>query len=364
MYRENRTNNKRKIIAIDFFCGCGGVTHGMRKAGVDVIAGFDNDPNVKYAYDENNKGSIFYELDINEIKINLQVIKNLLKDRIKDILIFSACAPCQPFSLHNRRYKDDSRKVLMLKFIDLVEALPKKNQPEVIFFENVGSMRRRGNEVLQKALNRLKELDYLILYPRIINSADFGIPQNRRRLIFIAVQKKHLKNEEYFSWDYFESKYSEKTITVRKAIGKLPPIPHGYRLNKKDPLHITRKLFPINLERIKQITIDGGGREMWDEKYNLECYRNHKGHKDVYGRMHWNKPAPTLTCKCISLSNGRFGHPEQNRAISLREAAILQTLDDYKFKEPISLDKVAKQIGNAVPPKLAMKFTQFILEFV
>ena len=189
MYRKNRKNSERKIIAIDFFCGCGGVTHGMKKAGVDVIAGFDNDPNVKYAYEENNKGSVFYELNINEIKTNEQFIKNLLKDRIKDILMFSACAPCQPFSLHNRRYKDDPRKVLMLKFIDLVEVLPKKNQPEVIFFENVASMRKRGNEVLQKALNRLKKLDYLILYPRIINSADFGIPQNRRRLIFIAVQK-------------------------------------------------------------------------------------------------------------------------------------------------------------------------------
>jgi len=364
MYRKNRKNSERKIIAIDFFCGCGGVTHGMKRAGVDVIAGFDNDPNVKHAYEENNKGSVFYELNINERKTNEQVIKNLLKNRIKDILIFSACAPCQPFSLHNRKYKDDPRKVLMLKFIDLVEVLPKKIQPGVIFFENVGSMKKRGDEVLQKALNRLKNLDYLILYPRIINSADFGIPQNRRRLIFIAVQKNYLKNDKYFNWDYFYNKYSEKTITVRKAIGKLPPIPHGYRLNKKDPLHITRKLSPKNLERIKQITIDGGGREMWDEKYNLECYRNHSGHKDVYGRMHWNKPAPTLTCKCISLSNGRFGHPEQNRAISLREAAILQTLDDYKFKEPIFLDRVAKQIGNAVPPRLAMKFTKFILELV
>ena len=364
MYRKNRKNSERKIIAIDFFCGCGGVTHDMKRARVDVIAGFDNDPNVKHAYEENNKGSVFYELNINERKTNEQVIKNLLKNRIKDILIFSACAPCQPFSLHNRKYKDDPRKVLMLKFIDLVEVLPKKIQPGVIFFENVGSMKKRGDEVLQKALNRLKNMDYLILYPRIINSADFGIPQNRRRLIFIAVQKNYLKNDKYFNWDYFYNKYSEKTITVRKAIGKLPPIPHGYRLNKKDPLHITRKLSPKNLERIKQITIDGGGREMWDEKYNLECYRNHSGHKDVYGRMHWNKPAPTLTCKCISLSNGRFGHPEQNRAISLREAAILQTLDDYKFKEPIFLDRVAKQIGNAVPPRLAMKFTKFILELV
>ena len=134
MYRENRKNSKRKIIAIDFFCGCGGVTHGMRRAGVDVIAGFDNDPNVKYAYEENNKGSAFYELNINECKANKQVIKNLLKDSIKDMLIFSACAPCQPFSLHNRKYEDDARKVLILKFIDLVEVLPKKKSTGGYFF--------------------------------------------------------------------------------------------------------------------------------------------------------------------------------------------------------------------------------------
>jgi DNA (cytosine-5)-methyltransferase 1 len=103
---------------------------------------------------------------------------------------------------------------------------------------------------------------------------------------------------------------------------------------------------------------------MWDKKYLLSCYLNHDGHKDVYSRMYWDKPAPTLTCKCTSISNGRFGHPEQDRAISLREAAILQTLDDYKFKKPINFVEISRQIGNAVPPKFAEKIAQFILELV
>lgn len=363
MRRKNKTGNKRKVIAIDFFCGCGGVTHGMRKAGVDVIAGFDNDSEVKYAYEENNKGSIFYELDINNHEANLRIVNGILKDRRRaDILIFSACAPCQPFSLHNRIHKWDRRKSLMIKFIDVIEALTPKNRPNAIFFENVGTMKKRGRKVLRKVLNFLKALNYEVLPPRVINAANFGVPQNRKRLIFIAIEKNCIKNNENFKWDYFENHYGEKVITVREAIAGLPPIPHGYKVNKEDPLHITRKLATINLERIRQITLPGGGREMWDKKYILKCYLEHNGHKDVYGRMYWNKPAPTLTCKCISLSNGRFGHPEQDRAISLKEAAILQTLDDYRFKEPLSLDKIAKQIGNAVPPKLAMKFAQFILE--
>lgn len=364
MSGENIAGNRKKVIALDFFCGCGGVTRGLRRAGIEVIAGFDIDHEVRYAYEENNKGSTFFGIDISKTAENVKAINGLLESRKREVLIFSACAPCQPFSLHNRSHKWDYRKSLMVKFIKVINKLQTKNRPDVILFENVGTMKKRGDRVLNIVLNQLDNMDFLILGPRIVNVADFGVPQNRKRLIFIAVKRTFLRNEDRFNWNYFDDRYKEEKVSIKEAIGHLPAIPHGYKINRQDPLHVTRVLSPLNLKRIRQITEPGRGREMWDEKYNLECYKKHDGHRDVYGRMPWKGQAPTLTCRCISISNGRFGHPEQDRAISLREAAILQTLEDYKFEEPILLNRVAQQIGNAVPPKLATKIGKFVLEII
>lgn len=364
MQKENTTRNRKNIIALDFFCGCGGVTHGFKKSGIEVISGFDLDPEVRFAYEENNSGSKFYNIDISKTSENIKVINSLLKSKRRDALIFSACAPCQPFSLHNRNHKWDYRKSLMIKFIKVVKNLRAKNRPDVIFIENVGSMKKRGERVLNIVINQLENMGFLILGPKIFNAADFGVPQNRKRLILIAVKRYFLRDRDHFTWNYFKENFSEKRLSVKEAIGHLPAIPHGVKVNRQDPLHVTRELSFINLKRIQQITEPGHGREMWQEQYNLECYKKHDGHKDVYGRMSWSGQAPTLTCKCVSLSNGRFGHPEQDRAISLREAAILQTLEDYTFKEPVLFNKIAQQIGNAVPPKFAYKISQFILEII
>lgn len=364
MYTKNSQSNKKEIVAIDFFCGCGGVTSGMKKAGINVLAGFDNDLGVSYAYEENNKPAKFIQADIEQKEDNIFKINDILKGIKHDILIFMACAPCQPFSLHNRKYEEDSRKSLMIKFVDIINELSSKNKPNVIFMENVGPMKKRGQEVLNKVLERLRGLNYGILLPRVVDAAEYGVPQRRKRLIFVAIENNRIKNKDKFNWEYFENKYKDSPVDVKMAIGTLPSIPHCYKINREDPLHVSRDLSPLNLKRIRQINKPGSGREMWDRKYLLRCYKKHDGHKDVYGRMSWNKPAPTLTCKCTSISNGRFGHPEQHRAISLREAAILQTMDTYRFQEPIIATKVARQIGNAVPPKLAQKFGQFILELV
>ncbi|MFA5163846.1 MAG: DNA cytosine methyltransferase [Patescibacteria group bacterium] len=364
MSGENISGNRKKVIALDFFCGCGGVTNGLRKAGIEVIAGFDIDPEVRYAYEENNSGSVFFNIDISKTGENVKAINKILESRRRDALIFSACAPCQPFSLHNRNHKWDYRKSLMIEFIKVIKRLPIKNRPEVILFENVGTMRKRGERVLNIVIEQFEKMGFAILGPRIINVADFGVPQSRKRLIFVAVKNCFLRHNDRFNWDYFDDKFKEEKVSVKDAISHLPVIPHGHRLNRQDPLHVTRALSSVNLQRIRQITRPGQGREMWDKKYNLECYKKHDGHKDVYGRMSWDGQAPTLTCRCISISNGRFGHPEQDRAISLREAAILQTLDCYKFKEPILLNRVAQQIGNAVPPKLATKIGKFVLEII
>lgn len=361
---QKDSKNNRKIVAIDFFCGCGGVTHGMKKAKVKVIAGFDNDSEVAYAYENNNKGSKFFHIDINNKDLNVRTIENVLENEHRDLLIFAACAPCQPFSLHNRNHEGDERKSLMLNFINIAFSLKAEFQPDVIFAENVGAMEKRGQEVLQKAIKQLQENNYAILHPKVLNAADHGVPQNRKRLIFIAIKENKVKNRKIFTWDHFTNskRYRTERLTVGQFIKGLPRINAGQKQAEYDPLHISPALSEINLKRIAQIDVPGGGREKWDEELNLKCYKNHPGHKDVYGRMSWDKPAPTLTCRCVSISNGRYGHPEQNRAISLKEAAILQTMGDYRFKEPINMSKVAKQIGNAVPPELVRKIAKFIKE--
>jgi len=351
----------KRIIGIDFFCGCGGMTHGLKKAGIDMLAGFDNDPDAKFPYERNNRGAKFYEIDIRKVKETVSLVKRIIASFRWDYLFFASCPPCQPFSLHNRNHKWDSRKGLMLKFVEVVKKLPRALRPTFIIAENVGAMKTRGRHTLSLVIKRLEKMNYVILPPKVVNAAYFGVPQKRRRLILIAVQKNSLLNKEKFDWKYFYSNYRTRLITVRQAISHLPKVKAGC-INKKDPLHVTQSLSGKNLRRLKRITVDGGSRDMWHGKDTLKCYKEHDGHKDVYGRMKWDKPAPTLTCRCISISNGRFGHPKQNRAITLREAAILQTLDDYKFEVPIVKTKIARQIGNAVPPKLFQIITRFLLQ--
>lgn len=366
--RRKSNGKNRRVVALDFFCGCGGVTHGLRKAGIEVLAGFDNDPDVKYAYTKNNNRSKFFEIDLTDTELVVKKIKLILKDNRFDDLIFSACAPCQPFSVHMRHgHTEDERRTLMNCFIDIVKKLPKRFQPKIIFCENVGTMKSRGRDVLEKSRRTLERFGYEFLDQKIINAADFGVPQNRKRLMFIAAKKSIVKNNKKFSWEYFYGNYRTKDVlTVRDKIGngRLRPIKAGNLINKDDPLHISPLLTDINLKRISAITKPGGTRAMWPSDLNLKCYKNHKGHKDVYGRMSWGAPAPTLTCRCTSISNGRFGHPTQNRAISLREAAILQTMDKYKFQLPIKLGKVAEQIGNSVPPELSRRLGKFILQIL
>jgi len=362
--RKNSSDNNGQIVALDFFCGCGGVAKGMTKAGVKVLAGFDNNPRLKGNFELNNSGAEFIATDISNKEEMINSIKKALKAHILNKKIFSACAPCQPFSLHNRNHENDTRKNLMLSFINIIDELPDKLRPNVIFAENVGPMKKRGEYVISEVLKKLTALNYCILPPKVINAYEFGVPQNRKRLIYVAILKIDLINVDKFSWDYLYKHYREEGGDVRRAIGHLLPIPAGLKINDKDPLHLTRCLSEKNLHRIKQITIPGGSRNMWEKRLNLSCYENHKGHRDVYGRMSWDKPAPTLTCRCISISNGRFGHPEQDRAISIREAAILQTMDDFQFEEPILMTNIAQQIGNAVPPKLAEKFGKYILELL
>lgn len=362
MSKKNPIKSNR-FVALDFFCGVGGLSHGFINSGINVLAGFDNDSAVKDSFIHNNRGASFFESDIAELKkVQLQVV-DTISDYRNNIKIFAACAPCQPFSNQNKNYKHDSRKSLLLNFIELIHLLDKKYMPDFIFAENVGPMKLRGKEILERIIYSLNKMGYSVLPPMIHNAADFGVPQNRKRLIFIAAAN-GIYNPEKFQWQYFYDKYSVKNrVSVRDAF-------KAYSLSKlkagdsdpSDPLHRCAALSDINLKRIKSLKKPGEGREVWDPELWLDAHKNYKGHTDVYGRMAWDLPSPTLTTKCFSLSNGRFGHPAENRAISLREAAILQTMRDFDFLGTTSMGKIARMIGNAVPPLLAEKFGKYIID--
>lgn len=367
--RKKSSGKNKRIVAIDYFCGAGGLTHGLRQAGITVLAGLDNDEAARRAYEKNNGRAKFYYRDITDIQSTLDTTKKILRGENYDYLVFAACAPCQPFSSQNKKYTNDERKSLMLSFIELIEKLPNTRHPDFVFAENVGPMKKRGKEILESIERRLSEMGYSILEPKIHNAMYFGVPQTRKRLIVLAVKNIRIAKSDKFSWEFFEKnyKYSSPIISVSEAFNnygkkngrKLEEINAG-EADPSDPLHKSRGLSEINLRRIKQITKPGGGREMWKKKDGLRCHEDYTGHTDVYGRMDWDSPAPTLTTKCHSISNGRFGHPTQDRAISLREAAIIQTMDDYKFEIPFSMDTVARLIGNAVPPLIGKKFGLYI----
>jgi DNA (cytosine-5)-methyltransferase 1 len=335
------------LIGIDFFCGIGGATKGFQNAGIQVIKGIDNDPTCRETYNKNCTPANFVLADLNNVEP-----RELLAD-IKitesDSLVFVACAPCQPFSRsYKKKNATDNRKRLMLRFLDFVQEL----RPDSIFVENVpGFEQAEGGSFL--SFLGTKQLGYEVNFKRV-NAKFYGIPQNRSR--FIVLASRHGKID-------FPSPTHGKGLlsfeTVERAISKYPPICAGTAVSEI-PNHVARRVSELNMQRLRSTPLDGGNRTDWPPELWLNCHKDDKaGHSDVYGRMRWKEPAPTLTCRCNSISNGRFGHPFQDRAISLREAAALQTFsDDFVFFG--NQGDIARHIGNAVPPLLAQIFAQTI----
>jgi DNA (cytosine-5)-methyltransferase 1 len=333
------------IIAVDFFCGAGGTTKGVSNAGIKVVKGIDIDASAKETYEKNNPGSTYVTRDIRKITAK-EVMDGI--DRANKKLLFVGCAPCQPFSaIHKKtkigitKVKYDKRKSLILAFAKLVEQI----KPDYIFIENVPGFGDKTNPYFKEFLKRLGNAKYSVDYS-IINAKDYGVPQNRRRFLLLGSLSGEIKIPE---GKYGASKKPYKT--VREAIFDFPSISAGKK-HPAMPNHGARKLSQKNLERIKHVRSDGGSRLDFPTSLVLDCHKNHTGHNDVYGRMAWDKPAPTLTCKCTSITNGRFGHPTQNRGVSIREAAALQTFpNDYIFYA--NQTTATKHVGNAVPVLLA-----------
>ena len=338
-----------KIKVYDFFSGCGGASLGFQEAGMDITLSIDIDSNSIKTFSYNIPNAILINKDIrlvNEEDIEVYFDRNLPS-------LFSACAPCQPFSKIKRARANDDRIHLLAEFSRFV----KYYKPDYIFLENVpGIQNRYGDDPLNSFLVLLNTLGYTYTI-KVIEAQSYGVPQKRSRLVLIASSSGAVSFPKP-THGYKSRPYS----TVKNWIWKLPPIEAG-QTHSIDPMHRSASLSNTNLLRIK-MTPPEKGRESWSEDLVLECHKDHTGHSDVYGRMKWNLPASTLTTRCISLSNGRFGHPEQNRAISLREAALLQTFP-RQFLAFGSLNSMARQIGNAVPPLLAKKIgRQFVKHFL
>nr|WP_321499458.1 DNA cytosine methyltransferase [uncultured Dethiosulfovibrio sp.] len=341
---------KKGISVVDLFCGAGGLTHGFIKEGFRVRAGIDIDDACRYPFETNNDGAKFIASDIRELSAD-DLIGLYPKD---DIKILVGCAPCQPFSNYTKGdRKKDGKWKLLYAFADLIKGV----DPEVFSMENVPDLVRRfGKEgVYSDFVSSLSDRYEISSY--VVHCSEYGIPQRRTRLVLFGSKRGRIELMP-------PSHDSRSFRTVRDAIGHLPPLAAG-EVSNKDPLHRVANLSETNLKRIRQ-SKPGGSWQDWDNELVAECHRKKTGtsYMAVYGRMRWDEPAPTMTTLCFGYGNGRFGHPEQDRAISLREAAIFQTFpQSYSFVPPgkkYHFKTIGRLIGNAVPVDLGRLVAQSI----
>lgn len=342
---------KKEIKVIDLFCGIGGLSNGFVQEGFNVVAGYDTDATCKFAYETNNNAQ-FHETDLTHV--NGKSIKKEFGNCLK---ILVGCAPCQPFSSYSFKVKKkDEKKVnLLYTFSRLINEV----SPTVVSMENVPQLIDfNKSSIFSDFCNDLELMGYRVSFS-VVFCPDYGIPQRRRRLVLLASK---LGDIQILPKTHTPENY----VTVRDVISSLPVIGPG-EVCPSDPLHRTRALSDLNMKRLRA-TKEGGGWRDWPDELVLPCFKKESGrtYVSVYGRMKWNEPAPTMTTQCTGLGNGRFGHPEQDRAISLREAAIFQTFPEYyQFAENNNISNpsiVCRQIGNAVPPMLGRVIARSIKE--
>lgn len=343
-------SSKISVRAVDLFCGAGGLTRGLENVGVDVRLGIDVDPACRFPFTANNKAKFLLK-SIEDVKG--EELEPLLQG--SGVRLLAGCAPCQTFSTYNQKAKQsDKRWWLLSEFSRLIGEL----LPEIVMMENVPRLVEQ--DVFESFIRHLKNSGYHVSY-RIVNCKDYGVPQQRRRLVLLASK---LGPIDISSSPELEDEF----ITVRDAIGSMPPLDAG-EISGEDPLHQSAALSPTNLRRIRE-SIPGGTWRNWRRGLIAKCHKKTTGktYPSVYGRMTWDEPAPTLTTQFFGFGNGRFGHPEQDRAISLREGSILQSFPpDYVFtapETPICKEKVGRLIGNAVPVKLGEAIGRSVIKHV
>ena len=339
--QPNRASiSPRRGSVADAFCSVGGLSHGFVLEGFDVRVGFDIDASCRYAYERNNDAK-FIERDVGVLNGN-EVNRWFVKGEPR---ILVGCAPCQPFSTYSQN-RPDAKWRLLAEFGRLVNEV----RPDVVSMENVPRLISfRQGRLFKQFIATLHEADYDVWW-KVVNCADYGVPQTRQRLVVLASRVGPIELIP-------PSHAPDAHVTVGDAIAHLPPIAAGCR-DAEDPLHYASRLSETNLARIREAKPGKSWRD-WKPALIAPCHRKHSGrwYQSVYGRMHWDAPAPTITTQCNGFGNGRFGHPKQDRAISLREAALLQTFpEDYEFFDPSKrwhISAAARWIGNAVPVALA-----------
>lgn len=323
----------KKYLAIDLFSGCGGLSEGLREAGFCIVAAFDNDADSVAAYRLNHPNTTVFHKDIREV--DPEDVKKILKG--KPLHLLAGCPPCQGFSsvrrLNRRRSVKDERNNLVLEYLRFVKAL----RPVTIMMENVPGL---INYSLFKRV--IRELDRMGYNPKVkvVGIQEYGVPQRRKRLVMAGSLLGELDT----------AKPTGEKITVRDVIGHIESV-----AETKDPVHriVASHRLPV-MRRIKATPKDGGSRSDVPE-FELECHKkNGVGFNDVYGRLRWDDYSSTITGGCLNPSKGRFLHPEKNRNITAREAALLQTFPrNYKFPNTISKTSISLLIGNALPPKFS-----------
>lgn len=331
------------ISAVDLFCGVGGLTHGLIRGGVKVVAGVDVDGYCRFPYEVNNRAK-FMEEDV--AKISPLAVKKLLNKA--KLTMLAGCAPCQPFSTYSRsgpKAGKNSDWELVAAFGRLVRQV----KPDFVTMENVPQL--ADHPVFEEFLGELN--GYHVEWS-IVECAAIGIPQTRKRMVLLASS---------LGPDGLSIPAAKREVrTVRQTINALTPLDAG-EADPNDPLHVACRLSPTNIKRIKA-SLPGGTWRDWPRALRAACHRKETGetYPSVYGRMEWDAPAPTITTQCFGYGNGRFGHPEQHRAITLREAAMLQTFPaDYVFLKPgekALFSRLGRLIGNAVPVRLGEAVAQ------
>lgn len=329
---------------VDLFCGIGGISNGFKRAGFDIRAGYDVDESCRFAFETNND-SRFVNRDV--ASITSEEIQKRYTGTLPTVLV--GCAPCQPFSTY-KKGKSDGRWELLTKFAEITVNV----DADFFTMENVaGAVEYRSGEVFKDFLETLSEKYHCSA--KVVDCSTYGVPQSRRRLVVIGSKRRKLSLKE---------PEASVAMTVRNAIRNLPKLEAG-QVDERDPLHRCSRLSEKNMQRIRH-SKPGGTWKDWPDHLVANCHTQPKGkgYGGVYGRMVWDKPAPTMTTQCYGFGNGRFGHPEQDRAISLREAAILQSFpEDYKFFEGEAFPgfkTVGRWIGNAVPVALAESIAKVI----
>lgn len=361
-------NGIREPVAIDLFCGAGGLSLGLKQAGFRILSAVDNDPDSNWSYNLNHPEVNLPEEDIRELKG-----EDLMAGYKGRLTMLAGCPPCQGFTrLNETSEKNDPRNGLILEYMRLVTEL----KPLVVFFENVPGLLRNGKWYFARLKSALEEEGYLFSDPKVVQLANYGVPQRRRRVIVLCGRgfKLTFPEETYTSrMDAQEERSLKRWKTVRQAL-KTSRLGHfRNRLRRprtyvnllkegKDPSpvwHVSRSLGEELSERLRCTPASGGSRE--DSGYELECHAGIDGFHDVYGRLDWNRPSVTITSGCTNLSKGRFGHPEALRALTPREAALLQGFPkSYKFYGR-ALESICRQIGNALPPLFAWRVGLHVL---